>query len=133
MATYLVVGRTNGSLARSFASLEEAIAFASAQRAESACDIHLSSGAVAWTWEMGKPTSHGETHMPFTYTAETGWAGGDDRTLYAVTDKRTGRVTVRPAYLFAGVGPEVTIAVATRSQAEADWQAPLHAGWKVVE
>lgn len=60
-----------------------------------------------------------------------GWIGGEKFTLYAITDKRTGHVLVRPNTEMAGVGPECTIRIATRSEAEKLWQSPLHSGWKV--
>lgn len=66
------------------------------------------------------------------YSEGKGWTGGDTRTLYAITDVRTGNVTVRPGKSFAGVGPACTIRIATRLEAETEWQSPLHAGWKVA-
>lgn len=65
------------------------------------------------------------------YTEEGGWQGGDDRTLYTITDRRTGRVLVRPGHELRG-GPEVDIRMATREEAEEHWQRPLHVGWKVT-
>lgn len=69
----------------------------------------------------------------FTYDARKGWQGGMGTALYAVTDKRTGAIQVRPGDWFAGIGPEVTIRVATRDEAERLWQSPLHSGWIVAE
>jgi hypothetical protein len=65
------------------------------------------------------------------YTEERGWQGGDDRTLYAITDRRTRRVIVRPGDQLRA-GPDVDIRMATREEAEEHWQRPLHAGWKVT-
>lgn len=65
------------------------------------------------------------------YSGKRGWHGGAKKVLYAITDKRTDRVTVRPVYSMLGVGPEVTVRVATRAEAERHWQHPLHSGWKV--
>lgn len=67
------------------------------------------------------------------YTEKRGWVGGDSRTLYAFTDERTGQVHVYPGGAARGVGPACTVRVATRSEAEAGWQNPLHAGWKVAD
>jgi hypothetical protein len=73
------------------------------------------------------------TNAGLTYTEAKGWTGGDDRTLYLVTDKRTGRTLVRPGYLLKGIGPVADIRVATRNEAMQGWQSPLHAGWTVRE
>ena len=71
------------------------------------------------------------------YDERRGWIGGDSRTLYAFTDRRTGRVFVYPGggagkKLLMHVGPEADVRRATRSEAESLWQTPLHAGWKVA-
>ncbi len=66
------------------------------------------------------------------YSSRKGWVGGDSRTLYTITDKRTGSILVRPGDSLAGIGPDVTIAVATRGEALAHWQSPLHSGWTVA-
>lgn len=66
------------------------------------------------------------------------WTGGDKDTLYAFTDKATGKTFVRPgggtkaSSLMNGIGPEATVRVATKSEAEEHWQAPLHSGWKTA-
>ncbi len=65
------------------------------------------------------------------YSESGGWRGGAKKTLFAITDKRTGRVIVRPREQMRGVGPEVRVRVATRAEAEQHWQSPLHSGWKV--
>ncbi len=65
------------------------------------------------------------------YSAKLGWHGGAKKTLFAVTDERTGHVIVRPREDMRSVGPAVTVRVATRAEAEKHWQSPLHAGWKV--
>lgn len=65
------------------------------------------------------------------YSEARGWRGGAKNTLYAITDRRTGRVIVRPRENMRGVGPEVTVRLATRAEAETHWQRPLHSGWKV--
>ena len=63
-----------------------------------------------------------------------GWTGGDSFTLYAFTDKRTGRVVVSPGkYVSTTIGGECTVAVATRDQAIRLWQNPLHPAWKVKD
>lgn len=73
------------------------------------------------------------------YDERRGWTGGDSRTLYAFTDRRTGSVDVHPGGGGAGKkllmhsGPELTVRVASRSEAEELWQRPLHVGWKVAE
>ncbi len=67
----------------------------------------------------------------FRYTALKGWTGGESDRLYAIVDKVTGRVLVRPAFDLRGIGPDVAIRHALRSEAEREWQSPLHPGWKV--
>lgn len=67
------------------------------------------------------------------YSESNGWTGGDSRTLYTITDTRTGTVVVRPGDSMNGIGPAVDIRVATRAEAEEHWQCPLHSGWKVEE
>ncbi len=66
-----------------------------------------------------------------------GWIGGDAETLFAFTDPATGQITIRPGRGGVGIvtyqSPLVTVRVATRSEAETLWQAPLHPLWKVVE
>jgi len=61
-----------------------------------------------------------------------GWRGGDSRTLYAFTVHRTGRTFVRPGGQVVNMGPEVTVRIATREEAEDLWQKPLHVGWNVA-
>ena len=68
-----------------------------------------------------------------TYSETQGWNGGDTRTLYAITDKRTGGIVVRPGGAMLGIGPAVDIEVATRFIAEQLGQKPLHSGWRVLE
>ena len=71
------------------------------------------------------------------YTERQGWIGGDSRTLYAFTDRRTGKVGVYPGgggskkKLLMHVGPEADVRVATRAEAEELWQSPLSSGWNV--
>jgi hypothetical protein len=73
------------------------------------------------------------------YDDRRGWTGGDSKTLYTFTDRRTGTVGVHPGGGGAGKkllmhwGPEVDVRVATRAEAEEHWQRPLHAGWRVLE
>ena len=74
------------------------------------------------------------------WTDKHGWKGGDSHRLFTFTDKLTGHMTVhpgnsglRPPYLRIPVGPNATVRSATRAEAEALWQSPLHAGWKVAE
>lgn len=69
----------------------------------------------------------------FRYDAKRGWVGGMGTALYAVTDKRTGVLQVRPGDWMAGIGPEVDIRVATKVEAETHWQNPLHTGWIVAD
>ena len=66
------------------------------------------------------------------YDKRKGWTGGDDRALYAITDTHTGRLSVLPAFGMRGIGPTATVRLATRTEAEEHWQAPLTPGWKVV-
>lgn len=60
------------------------------------------------------------------------WQGGDSRTLYAFTEKRVGRTFVLPGGVVHYMGPEVTVRIATRDEAERLWQRPLHRGWNVA-
>lgn len=60
------------------------------------------------------------------------WSGGDSRTLYAFTSLRTGRTWVVPGGYDMNWGPEATVRVATRDEAEELWQRPLHPGWTVA-
>jgi len=59
----------------------------------------------------------------------------DSRTLYAITDLRTGSICVRPGGQFPpGMDPDaISVETATREQAETLWQNPLHAGWNVAK
>lgn len=66
-----------------------------------------------------------------------GWKGGDSHRLFTFTDRRTGRKVVRPGnrglrFGDTSVGDHATVRPATRAEAEALWQSPLHTGWKVV-
>lgn len=70
--------------------------------------------------------------LPPIYTESRGWVGGDSRTLYAMTDRLTGRTIVRPGGGMRGVGPNADVRVATRTEAEEGWQNPLR-GWTVGE
>lgn len=73
------------------------------------------------------------------YDERRGWIGGDSRTLYALTDRRTGRVAVHPGgggpgkKLLTYMGPEAQVRVATREEGEEHWQRPLPAGWNVLD
>ena len=58
------------------------------------------------------------------------WRGGDSRTLYAFTSVRTRRTWVVPGGTEMYWGPEATVRVATRAEAEELWQRPLHPGWQ---
>lgn len=67
------------------------------------------------------------------WNSKKGWIGGDTRTLYAYTDKRTNRVTVRPGpgtrFGDTAVGDHATVRVATRAEVDAsDWPK----GWKTL-
>jgi hypothetical protein len=66
------------------------------------------------------------------YDERKGWTGGDSRTLYAVVDKASNAVVVRPGNAMRGIGPGVTVRVATRAEAVQHWQADLSPGWKVA-
>lgn len=67
------------------------------------------------------------------YNARRGlWSGGDSRTLYAFTSLATGRTWVVPGGYAMNWGPEATVRVATRDEAEELWQRPLHPGWTVA-
>jgi hypothetical protein len=61
------------------------------------------------------------------------WRGGDSRTLYAFTSLMTGRTWISPGGWTMNWGPQVTVRVATRAEAEELWQRPLHSGWIVDE
>lgn len=60
------------------------------------------------------------------------WTGGDSRTLYAFTSLITGHTWVVPGGYVMNWGPEATVRVATRDEAEELWQRPLHPGWAVA-
>ncbi|HSX22542.1 MAG TPA: hypothetical protein VLE97_07200 [Gaiellaceae bacterium] len=84
---------------------------------------------------MAKSAPRKKVTLP-RYDEKRGWTGGDNRTLYAFTDRRTGAVNVHPGggsgkKLTMHWGPEADVRVATRPEAEIHWQNPLHAGWKV--
>jgi hypothetical protein len=87
---------------------------------------------------VAKSAPRKKTTLP-RYTEQHGWTGGDSRTLYAFTDRRTGKVGVHPgggsskAKLLMHWGPEADVRIATRSEAEDLWQRPLHVGWNVAE
>jgi hypothetical protein len=67
------------------------------------------------------------------YDARRGvWKGGDSRTLYAFTSLLTGITWVAPGSSTMNWGPQVTVRVATREEAEELWQQPLHPGWQVL-
>lgn len=70
------------------------------------------------------------------YNAKKGvWIGGDSRMLYTFSDPDTGRWMVRPGAGPTGkitdVGGRALVRVATKAEAEREWQNPLHAGWTV--
>jgi len=60
------------------------------------------------------------------------WRGGDSRMLYAFTSLLTGITWVAPGGSTMNWGPQVTVRVATREEAEELWQQPLHPGWQVL-
>jgi hypothetical protein len=67
------------------------------------------------------------------YDSRSGrWKGGDSRTLYTFGDPATGRMSVVPGEYNMPFGPQATVRVATRDEAEALWQQPLHPGWQVL-
>lgn len=85
---------------------------------------------------MAKTAARKKADLP-RYDERRGWIGGDSRTLYAFTDRRTGDVFVYPGggagkKLLMHAGPEADVRVASRSEAESLWQSPLHVGWKVA-
>jgi hypothetical protein len=62
-----------------------------------------------------------------------GWIGGDSHTLYAFTDRLTGKISVQHGgYPQTHVGPNATVRVATRAEAEREWQKPLSPAWKIA-
>lgn len=62
-----------------------------------------------------------------------GWIGGNSKTLYTYTDNVTDRIAVAPGgHAHVQVGPNAEVRLATRAEAEALWQSPLHHGWKVA-
>jgi hypothetical protein len=63
----------------------------------------------------------------------TQWVGGDGRTLYTFTSNLTGQSWVIPGGYRMNWGPDATVRVATRAEAEEMWQRPLHSGWRVAE
>jgi len=73
--------------------------------------------------------------LPHYSEKTTRWVGGDSHTLYLFTDKRTHAQSVVPGHRdsLRKLGPELTVRVATRQEAERHWQNPLHSGWKVEE
>lgn len=73
-----------------------------------------------------------KTKLP-KYSDKRGWYGGDEYALYCFEDNRTGRIKVSPVYCAGGIGPEVSVRVATREEAEKYWQNPLNPSWKVTE
>jgi hypothetical protein len=60
------------------------------------------------------------------------WTGGDTRTLYTFADPATGRVWVVPGGYLMLYGPQATVRVSSRDEAEEHWQSPLHEGWRVA-
>lgn len=105
-------------------------------------DHVLSSYSARGTWrEAAGQIARGRNPGPKLprFDARRGvWVGGDSRTLYAYTDHRTGSVSIHPGAtspsrvaINAAGPPEGSVRVATRAEAEAGWQSPLHPGWKV--
>ena len=90
-------------------------------------------------WRKGRSRRRNSSKLP-RWSDKSGWVGGDSRTLYAFTDKLIGKVTVRPGNKsqMRGIGPNATVRVATREEAQRLWgggndgQGPLHPGWKVA-
>ena len=70
-----------------------------------------------------------------TYNANKArWQGGDARTLYAFVDQRASTFRVEHGGAeYYHVGPNCTVRVATRAEAEEYWQSPLSPGWTVHE
>jgi hypothetical protein len=67
------------------------------------------------------------------YDARRGlWKGGDSRTLYTFANPDTGRMWVVPGGHEMLSGPQATVRVSTRDEAEELWQRPLHSGWQVA-
>ena len=73
------------------------------------------------------------------YTERHGWRGGDSHRLFTFIDRATGRKRVLPGNAglrhspMPAMGPGLDVRPATRAEALAMWQNPLHAGWKVVD
>lgn len=79
------------------------------------------------------PCVKGTVTLP-RWSGTKGWYGGRSNVLYAFRDKMTGKVVVRPGgggkrRLLGAPGPNATVRVATRAEAEKHWQKPLHGGW----
>jgi len=87
---------------------------------------------------LGRPPESGARNAPPRgslprYSEHRGlWVGGDGRTLYTFTSTATGLTWVVPGGYRMNWGPDATVRVATRDEAEAMWQRPLHPGWKVA-
>jgi hypothetical protein len=89
--------------------------------------------ATSSSQEMRNAAAQRRGSLP-RYNARRGmWSGGDSRTLYAFTSLATGRTWVVPGRYQMNWGPEVTVRVATRAEAEEMWQPSLHPGWTVAE
>lgn len=82
--------------------------------------------------EMRNAAAQRRGSLPRYNTRRGLWSGGDSRTLYAFTSLATGRTWVVPGGYDMNWGPEVTVRVATRAEAEELWQRPLHPGWSVA-
>jgi hypothetical protein len=65
------------------------------------------------------------------YSEKRGWFGGSKHTLYTFRDNLTGSITVSPMPNYS-IGPNVSVRVSTRAEAEAQWQNPLHPGWNTL-
>ena len=59
---------------------------------------------------------------------DRGWSGGDSRTLYAFTDRLTGRTTIHNTISMPGPNCDVRLATVAEAKA-ADWPA----GWKCAD
>lgn len=67
------------------------------------------------------------------YDDRKGWHKADSHALYHFTDRRTKRTFVAPGDSLKGIGPEVDVRLASRSEGEALWQNPLNPSWKVAD
>lgn len=83
------------------------------------------------------PRRHGRSIPLPKWSGKHGWKGGDTHRLFTFTDKLTGGKSVHPGnrglrHSAIPIGPNASVRPATRAEAVALWQSPLHTGWKVA-